>query len=112
MPDSAPEFETIDGLGFTVQYQGTVGTSSIQVPSVAGFSISDAIIRCSSDNTPITKRLLWSIDNVTFHTLAPGEFVGWTFKKLIGTSTEIRQIYIKGNVAAVGYELIVNTEEN
>ena len=111
MSNVAPEFETIDSLGKTQQYQGTVGTTATQVPSVAGTSISEAFIKCGSDNTPNTKRLLWSIDNVTYHTLSPGEFTGWTFKK-DASDVEIKQLYIKGNVAAVTYELIINTEEN
>jgi hypothetical protein len=111
MSNVAPEFETIDALGKTVCYQGTVGTVAIQVPSVAGFSISEALIRCASDNSPVTKRLLWSTDNVTYLTLAPGEFVGWTFKKT-AADAEITQIWIKGSVAGVVYELVVNTEAN
>lgn len=111
MADTAPEFETIDALGFSGQYAGTVGTTPVQVPAVAGNPISDALIRCTSSNTPVTKNLLWSLDNVTYHVLSPGEFVGWTFKKLIGTSNEIKQVWIKGSVAGVLYEILANTED-
>lgn len=104
MAELAPQFESIDNLGSTTQYQGTIGTTPAQIPSVAGFDIAEALIRCASDNSPITKRLLWSLDNVTYHTLAPGEFVGWTLK---GQQT---QIWIKGSVAAVTYEIILNRE--
>jgi hypothetical protein len=108
--NAAPEFETIDALGKTQQYGGSVGTTPIQVPAVAGQPLADVLIRCATDNSPITKRLLWSIDNVTYHTLAPGEFVGWDMRK-DASNNEIKQIYLKGNVAAVTYEVIANSEE-
>jgi hypothetical protein len=110
MVDQAPEFETIDALGRTVQYAGSVGTSPIQVPSSPGTSISEAFIRCVTDNSPNTKRLLWSIDNVTYHTLIPGDAFGWTFKK-DSTNQDIKQLYVKGNAAGVNYEVTINFEE-
>ena len=104
MAEVAPQFETKDDNGTTTQFASTVGTSATLVPASAGTNISEILIRCSTDNSPITKRLLWSLDNVTYHTLAPGEFIGWEPQ---GTLT---QIYLKGNVAAVSYEVIMNRE--
>lgn len=104
MVNQNPQFEMIDNEGSTIQIAGTVGTTPIQVPSVATFDISEILIRCATDNSPITKRLLWSLDNVTYHTLGPGEYVGWTLK---GQQT---QIWLKGNVAGVDYEVLVNRE--
>jgi hypothetical protein len=94
-------------MGNTTLYSGSVGTTAALQPSVSGDKISEILIRCASSNTN-AKRLLWSIDNVTYHTLAPGEFVGWTMSRDL-SNLNITQIYVKGSVAAVAYELIVNT---
>lgn len=90
-------------FGNSTQYTGTVGTTAVAVPSVAGDDIVLFLVRAPSQ-TPITKRLLWSLDNVTFHELSPGEYVGWPLK---GSK---KQIYVKGNVAGVNYEIVLNTE--
>ena len=97
--------EIKDLVGSTDQYSGTVGTTPANIPSSAGDKIAECLVRCSSDNTPITKRLLISFDSgTTFLTLSPGEFVGWSLK---GSPT---QIVIKGNVASVSYEIVLNRE--
>lgn len=89
--------------GSTFQGAATVGTSPLALPAVIGNPITSALIRCPSDTTPGTKRLLYSFDGGTVYAvLTPGEFVGWSPK---GDQT---QIYIKGNVAAVPYEVIIN----
>lgn len=103
-PEVNPQFESEDRLGTTTQYAGTATTSPVLVPSVAGGRIAELLVRCDSDNTPNTERLLWSLDNITYHKLAPGEFVGWTLKD------NITQIYVKGTTAAVDYEIILNRE--
>jgi len=102
MVDQAPEFETIDRLGDSKQYAGTVGASPVQVPAVAGFDIDTFLISCPGDNTPVTKRLSWSLDNVTYHVLRPGEDVPIKLKN------SYKQIYLKGNVADVSYEMFIN----
>jgi len=104
MAEVAPQFETKDDEGTTTLFATTVGTTAVQVPASAGNNISELLIRCATDNSPVTKRLLWSLDDTTYHTLAPGEFVGWEPQ---GTLT---QIYLKGNVASVSYEVIMNRE--
>lgn len=104
MVEVAPQFETKDDLGSTTQFASTVGTTPVQVPASAGTKISEILIRCETDNTPVTKRLLWSLDNVTYHALAPGEFIGWEPQ---GT---ILQIYLKGNTSGVAYEVVMNRE--
>jgi len=104
MTDLAPQFETEDLLGQTTQFTGTVGTTSTAFPTVATTSIAECLIRCPSQ-TPNSNRLLYSFDGgTTFGTLAPGEFIGWSLK---GSPTQIR---IKGNVASVNYEIILNKE--
>jgi len=110
MVNAAPEFETIDALGNTTQYSGTVGLTPILVPPSPGRPISEILIRCDTDNTPNSERLEWSIEGVVYQKLSPGEFIGWTLKKN-STNQEIKQIYLRGTTAAVFYEVLVNTEE-
>ena len=105
MSSPAPQFESKDLAGSTSQYASTVGTSQIPLPPAAGAIIAYAFFRCASDNSPITKRLLYSLDGgVTFGTLSPGEYVGWPVRG------GLTQVIIKGNVAAVAYEVILNHE--
>jgi len=98
-----PIGDAAQDMGNTILYVGTVGTTAVPIPAVAGSPIILMLVRCPSQ-TPNTRRLSWSVDNVTFHALSPGEFVGWPIK---GNYT---QIYIKGNVAGVSYEVVLNTE--
>ena len=53
--DEPPGFETQDLAGSTVNYQSTVGTSPINVPTVANKVISEVFFKCSSQ-TPATTR--------------------------------------------------------
>lgn len=109
MADILPEFEVRDQRGHTVQYAGTVGTVATLVPAVAGNKLEIAIIRCPSQ-TPSTRTLLWSLDDVTYHQLSVGEFIGWEFRQTAG-GADIKQIYIKGDTANVEYELVINFRE-
>lgn len=95
--DSAQDF------GSTSQYAGTVGTTPIQIPGVAGDPIATALIRCPNQS-PSTRRLRYSFDGVTYHALSPGEFILWPMKGNIG------QIYLQGSTAGVEYELTLNRE--
>lgn len=102
--DLLPAFETQDLDGGTTHYNGTVGTSAIAIPTVAGNIISEVVIKCPFQ-TPTTKKLLVSFDGgTTFFTLDPGEFIGWSVK---GSR---RQIHIKGGVAGVSYDVLLNRE--
>lgn len=104
MADVLPQFENKDLVGSTTQFVGTVGTTAILVPTVATFAISECLVRCPNQS-PNTRRLLYSFDGgVNFGTLSPGEFIGWSLK---GSPL---QIQIKGNVAGVLYEVLVNRE--
>ena len=95
--DSAQDF------GATKQFIGSVGTTSTAVPAVAGDFIATALIRCPQQ-TPNTRILFYSFDNVVFTKLSPGEFIIWP------TKGNLTQIFIKGNVASVDYEVILNRE--
>jgi hypothetical protein len=98
-----PIGDSTQDFGSTTQFVGTVGTSSSAVPASPGDYISSVIIRCPNQ-TPVTKTLSWSIDNSTFHVLAVGEFIGLSIK---GNK---QQVYLKGNVAGVNYEVTMNRE--
>lgn len=105
MGNPAPQFESKDLAGSTAQYASTVGTSPVSLPAVAGDILAYALVRCGTDNTPNNKRLLYSFDGgVTFGTLSPGEFVGWPLRG------GVTQIQVKGNTAAVAYEVLLNFE--
>lgn len=95
--DSAQDF------GTTLQLAGTVGTTSTAFPSVAGDPIATCLIRCPTQ-TPNTVTLSYSFDNVTFHVLGVGEYIGWPLKG------NVTQVYLKGSVAGVKYELTLNRE--
>lgn len=98
-----PIGDNAQDFGTTTQYAGTVGTSAINVPTVAGDQIATALIRCPAQ-TPNTVRLLYSLDGGSvFHSLSPGEYIGWSTKSRT-------QIAIKGSVAGVSYEVTLNTE--
>ena len=104
MADLAPQFETEDLLGSSVPFVSTIGTTSTAFPTIASSAIAEFFIKCPLQ-TPNTIRLLYSIDGgVTFGALAPGEFLGWALKG------SVTQIFIKGNIAGVAYELILNKE--
>lgn len=106
MVDSAPEFEMTDGLGTTKQLAGAAGVDAVALFSPVGGAIEEIIIRCPLQ-TPNTKKLYWSFDNVVFHELSVGEFVGWEPRK-DSANQPINQLYLKGNVAGVNYEVIAN----
>lgn len=106
MVDVAPEFETTDGLGKTQQLAGTVGLAAIAIGSLSEGPIEELLVRCPKQ-TPNTKVLSWSLDNVTFHELSVGEFVGWEPRKN-SSGTDFKQVFIKANVASTKYELIIN----
>jgi hypothetical protein len=106
MADLLPQFENKDIYGTTSQFVGSVGITAISIPTVATTAISEIMVRCPNQ-TPNSKRLLFSFDGgTTFQTLAPGEFIIWSLK---GSLT---QIQIKGNVATVDYEVLLNQEPN
>ena len=105
MSSPVPQFENKDLSGSTGQFASTVGAAPISLPAVAGNVVAYALVRCGTDNSPNTKRLLYSFDGgVTFGTLSAGEFVGWPLRG------GITQIQIKGNAAGVLYEVMLNFE--
>jgi hypothetical protein len=102
--DTSPGFEQQDILGSTINYQTTVGTSAVNIPTSANKVISEIFFKCSSQ-TPSTIRCYISFDGTTYLTLLPGEAIGWSVK---GLKTQLK---IKGNQAGVLTESVINYEE-
>lgn len=101
--DEYPGFEIQDLTGSTINYSGTITATPINLPTTASKVISEVLYHCPFQ-TPQTLRCLISFDGVTYFTLAPGEFIGWSAKGFI------RQIKVKGNTSGVTYEAIINYE--
>ncbi len=96
--------ESAQDVGATQAYAGTVGTTAVSIPSSAGNQINECLIRCPSQ-TPNSVRLSYSFDaGTTFQVLAPGEFIIWEPRNAL------TQLKIKGSVAGVSYEVLLNTE--
>jgi hypothetical protein len=91
------------GLGSTTTFTGTVGTTVANVPSVEGSIIFEALIRCPSQ-TPTSNILFACFDGsgTNFHELKPGESISCSLRG------GLKQVKIKGNVAAVKYEVTLN----
>jgi hypothetical protein len=85
----------------TLQFEGSVGVTPIDLPATPGGLITQVIFSCRVQ-TPSTKRLLFSVDGgANFFTLSPGAMVGWEPK-------DISQVQVKGNVAGVLYDILIN----
>lgn len=108
MPDLLPEFDTSDRYGATDEFSGSVGTSSILVPSVAGNRIEELVIRCAVDQAN-NRRLEWSFDNTNWKRLRVGE---WQAFDPRGDLTQIRIRAAGSGVTSVDYEIIMNLGQN
>ncbi len=102
--DSVTQMEIVDNVGSTTSYVGTVGTTPIQIPGVAGSNINEMMVHCPTQN-PSSVSLFFSFDGVAYHRLAVGESIMWPVK---GSK---KQIYLKGSGANVEYEMILNTDQ-
>lgn len=105
MPDSPPRFEIADNQGTTVQSSGTVGTTPISFPAVAGPPISEFLIQCV-ENQDVDHRLQVSLDGGSnWITLYPTGHLAWTPK-----GQSVVQLTLKGSEPNVGYEILANLE--
>jgi hypothetical protein len=105
MANQAPNFEQIDQQGSIEISQGTVGTTPINIPTVASTDLIEVYLELPQDSVPASKRLLYSINGgVTFFSLEPGESVEKTLRG------GIKQIQIKGNTASVEYNAVIEKE--
>ncbi len=102
--DVAPGFEIQDLAGSSINYSGTLSSSSINIPTTADKNISEVLFKCPYQ-TPLTIRCQISIDGTTYFDLMPGEFIGWSVKGFK------KQIKLKANQAAVSYQAIINYEQ-
>jgi hypothetical protein len=88
--------------GDTIHLNGSVGASNTPIPAVAGGVITQVLIECVVDQAS-TNKLYISFDGGTlFKTLAQGSSMTWTPRG------GLTQLVIKGNVAAVDYEILMN----
>lgn len=103
MVDSAPQFETQDDLGQTLQYSGMVGLSPILIPTVSGFQISEIMAIHPNSVSGVENQLVLYIDNIPIDC---GGYLSWHYK---GNK---QQVSIRGNsVSGVSYSIILNTDE-
>jgi len=97
--------ETVNTDGSTDHYNGTVGTTAVDIPSSAGNIIQSILI--DNTNTASTKTLLVSFDGgTTYKTIGVGATFSWTVKG------NLRQVKIKGGAASTSYEILLNRENN
>ena len=103
MADNIGQFETRNRDGETVAFSGTVGTTAVSVPAVAGNAIQSVLI--DNNNTDPSKDLLVSFDGgTTFKTYQANSTAGQIVKG------NITQLEVKGAVAGVTYEFLLNIE--
>lgn len=105
---SRPQFDQADQTGKTLQFTGTVGTTAIKLPTspVADHVVAEVLVNTQRISST-AKKLLVSYDGgTTFMEIKRNTLVGW-FIRAEGRS----QIDIKGNVAGVEYDIVVNLEE-
>jgi hypothetical protein len=109
MANLLPEVEIADDLGFSVVLAGMVGTTPSLFPSVATTDIDNFIVH-SPSQTPSSVKLYWSLDNLTYWELSVGESFSCDLRKH-PTLGNIKQIYLKGSVANVKYQSLINRKD-
>lgn len=109
MGHQSPDFETKDVLGTTQHFNGSVGLVSALVPAIAGNKISNVLIRNPASNG-VNDIIYVAFDGgTTYLSLRRGEFAAWSPRNNASNSP-ITQIRILGSVAALSYEIIMDTE--
>jgi len=104
MGDVPEEFELTDKLGTTVQVDGVVGLTPINIPASPGTEISEFIVQCPFDQVD-TNVLKISLNGGTdYLTIQPAGFWAWTPKG------NVTQITLLGNAVGVKYEIVLNKE--
>lgn len=114
MTDLLPQFESEDLIGTTKHFNGSVSGTWVAVPSTPNRVIAEAFARCAIDQSS-KNRLFVSFDGgAGYLLLAPGEAVGWSIKSskelASGVVSGITQVFLKGSVPGVTYELVLNRE--
>ena len=90
-----------DKTGTTDSYIGNVGTTAIQIPTVAGTVIDEILIICATDQST-SRDLLFSLDGVNY---AKIQYEGSRFLTIRGS---LRQIWIKSRTLTTDYEIFLN----
>ena len=105
MVDVNPQQEVTDAKGSSISFVSTIGTIAANLPTVSGNRINTIFVRCKNQ-TPNTVKLFYSIDaGTTFLELLPGEAIMWPLRG------NITQIQVKGSIAGVGYEVLLNLDQ-
>jgi len=104
MANQLPQFEITDDLGLTIQYDGTVGTSAVPIPSNADKTISEVIIQNDPANTKGAEVYVSFDGGTKFWTILWNEAFPWEPRNAL------KQIYIKAKDAATKYQIIINYE--
>lgn len=95
------EIQNTDGS--TDHFNGSVGTTAIDIPSSPGGIIQSVLI--DNTNNSNAKTVLVSFDSGTnYKTISAGGVLSWITK---GNMTQIK---IKGGAASTNYEIIMNRE--
>src|SRR3972149_6060714 len=100
MADLGSTFEGSDTDGTTDQFQGSVGTAAISLPSIPGTRIAEVSVR----NLNEINNLLFSFDGLSFKTLFPFENIMWSLKG------NVKQIQVKSSSSLVENEGLINRE--
>jgi len=110
MVDQPPEFEIADVLGNTTIFSGTVGTTPVDVPTVAGGIIQSFSIFSPQTNT-LASLLQFSIDGGTIYEPGYVNNSGETVKlKTSPGGGATTQIKVKANQAGVDFIIKMNRE--
>lgn len=104
MNDIIHQNEIQDQLGSQVWYAATIGTTSAAFPAIPGNTIIEVEVKSLPSNG-ISTLLYYSIDDVVFHSLLPGE--AQAFRCRGGQ----KQIWLKANTAGVSYETKIAFEQ-
>jgi hypothetical protein len=100
---SGGTIETVNTKGLTSHFNGTVGTTAVDIPSSAGGIIQSVLI--DNINTDSTKSLEVSFDGgTTYKTITSASTLSYTIK---GGLTQIK---LRGAVASCDYEILMNRE--
>ena len=103
MADLPGQFETTDRVGTTTHFNGTATTTPALIPSVAGDSIAEVLIRNLLSN-PTADRLEVSFDGSEYFTLNRSEHIVW------GVKGDLKQIYVRSTQNTCDYQIIMNRE--
>ena len=90
--------------GFTEQFTGSTTTAAeVIITPASATSVKLVRFTCNFDQ-PASRRLLYSMDGTTFHSLVPGQTLAWV---LYGTVSTVK--IKRGTGSDVDYEITINS---